>query len=49
MAKELMLSRELPLAAIAAAVGFWDQSHFKVAFRRITGVTLARYRRAAVG
>jgi AraC family transcriptional regulator len=47
LARDMMVSTELPLAAIAAAVGFWDQSHFTVAFRRIAGVTPARYRRSA--
>jgi AraC family transcriptional regulator len=46
LAKEMMTSTELPLAAIAAASGFWDQSHFTVAFRRFTGMTPARYRRS---
>jgi len=37
---------ERTLAEIAAAAGFYDQSHFANAFRRHTGVTPAEFRRA---
>lgn len=35
-----------PIAAIAQALGFADQSHFTGAFRRETGATPARFRAA---
>jgi len=42
-----MLARtDLPLSRIAAQAGFADQSHFANLFRRRTGVTPSRYRRA---
>jgi AraC family transcriptional regulator len=34
------------LASVAAATGFWDQSHFTAAFKRRFGVTPAAFRRA---
>jgi AraC family transcriptional regulator len=43
-AKSLMRRGGQPLAAIAAAVGFADQSHFTAIFRRETGTTPARFR-----
>lgn len=43
-AGQLLLHTRLPLAEIALAVGFADQSHFTRIFRRITGVTPAVYR-----
>ena len=42
-----MLSTAEPLAEIAVAAGFADQSHFTRSFRRTYGVTPDRYRRAA--
>jgi AraC family transcriptional regulator len=36
---------ELPIARIAANVGFFDQSHFTRTFRRLVGVTPAEYRK----
>jgi AraC family transcriptional regulator len=46
-AKALLYRGDESLAAIAAAVGFADQSHFTAAFRRETGVTPGRFRAAA--
>ncbi len=41
----LEISRsDTPLAEVAAAVGFYDQSHFSRTFKRITGLTPAEYR-----
>nr|MDQ5836012.1 helix-turn-helix domain-containing protein [Acidobacteriota bacterium] len=37
---------EKTLAEIAAAAGFYDQSHFANAFKRHTGFTPAEFRRA---
>ncbi|TML09662.1 MAG: helix-turn-helix transcriptional regulator [Actinobacteria bacterium] len=34
----------LPLAVLAVEAGFCDQSHFTRAFRRLYGVTPARFR-----
>jgi AraC family transcriptional regulator len=45
-AKTLMRRTNLPLASIAAEVGFNDQSHLTSIFRRETGVTPGRYRAA---
>jgi AraC family transcriptional regulator len=38
-AKTLLLKGNLPLAAIAAELGFVDQSHFTRAFKRLVGIT----------
>jgi len=43
-AKGMMRRGDQPIAAIAAAVGFSDQSHFTAIFRRETGTTPARFR-----
>jgi AraC family transcriptional regulator len=44
-AKELLRDRErLPLAEVAAEVGFADQSHFTRHFKRLVGVTPRRFR-----
>ena len=37
---------DMPLSEIAAAVGFYDQSHFTNVFKRHTGMTPAQYRAA---
>jgi len=34
-----------PIAAIAASLGFADQSHFSRVFARVTGLTPGRYRK----
>lgn len=38
---------DAPLSEIASAVGFYDQSHLTNTFKRLTGMSPARYRRAA--
>ena len=45
-AQELMLVTQKTLACIAVACGFADQPHFTRLFRRIVGVTPARWRRS---
>ena len=40
-----LVGSEAPLASVAVAAGFADQSHFTRAFRRHTGLTPDRYRR----
>jgi AraC-like DNA-binding protein len=40
-----LLARDTPLAEIAAACGFADQSHFTREFRRAVGTTPANFRR----
>ena len=42
-----LTATETPIGILAAEAGFADQSHFTRAFRRHTGLTPARYRRAA--
>ncbi len=44
-ALHLMLSTDSPLAQIALACGFADQSHFTNRFRRLMGVTPTVWRR----
>lgn len=41
-----LATSDASIAEIAVAAGFYDQSHFTNAFRRHTGMTPARYRRA---
>ena len=43
-AAQLMRQDSLPLAAIAAECGFYDQSHFTNAFRQYAGMTPSAYR-----
>jgi AraC family transcriptional regulator len=45
-ARALMRRTDEPLAAIAQALGFADQSHFTQVFRRETGAPPARFRAA---
>lgn len=45
MAKRLLVSSDMPLAAIAAKTGFYDQSSFGKQFRRLTGFLPKDYRR----
>ena len=44
-AKSLLRDSELPLADIAARVGFSSQSHFSVAFHRHAGITPREFRK----
>lgn len=38
-----LIAAGMPLAEIAAAVGFYDQSHLNRHFKRVTGITPGRY------
>jgi AraC family carnitine catabolism transcriptional activator len=44
-ARSLVLHSHLPLAAVAAAVGFSSQSHLTLRYRQMYGVTPAQHRR----
>lgn len=44
-ARRLLSNTDLPLAELALACGFANQSHFTAAFSRATGLSPARYRR----
>ena len=44
VAKDLMLAEPMPLAQVAVACGFADQSHFTRAFASLIGLTPARWR-----
>jgi AraC family transcriptional regulator len=50
-AQRLLAESRMPLAQVACAVGYYDQSHFTAVFRRLTGSTPAQYRarHASVG
>ncbi len=48
-AKTLLRRRDLPLAAVASAVGYSDQAHFTTAFARHTGSPPARWRQIRLG
>ncbi|MGA9354668.1 MAG: AraC family transcriptional regulator [Terriglobales bacterium] len=41
---ERLLQLEMPIAEIGLAAGFADQSHFTRSFRRVTGISPARFR-----
>ncbi len=45
-AQELLLQGDVPIANIAAQLGFADQSHFTKTFRRTTGTTPKNWQRA---
>ncbi len=45
LAKRLLEEGELPMAGIAAQLGFADQAHFTKAFRQVAGETPAAWRR----
>lgn len=47
-AEAMLRDRALPLADIALACGFPDQSHFTTMFRRMTGMTPGRWREEAL-
>ena len=42
--KRLLLSTDFPLAEIAIAMGFTDQSYFCKTFKRLTGITPSQFR-----
>ncbi len=46
-ARQLLMRRDLAIADIALACGFFDQSHFTTVFRRGVGMTPATFRREA--
>jgi AraC family transcriptional regulator len=48
-ASEQLVTGDLPLAEIALAAGFADQSHFSNVFRRRTGMSPSRFRRETRG
>jgi PAS domain S-box-containing protein len=48
-AAELLADTTIPLATVAASVGFYDQSDFTRRFARLTGQTPAQFRLAAGG
>jgi len=45
-AQRLLSATQLSLGDIAAATGFYDQSHFTKRFRKVTGMTPLQYRRS---
>jgi AraC family transcriptional regulator len=45
-ARHMLVETPMPVAAIAQACGFSDQSHFTTSFARATGTTPGRFRRA---
>ncbi len=47
-ARELLRDAQTPIAEIAHAVGFSSQSHLTINFRRVTGITPARFRRSQI-
>jgi transcriptional regulator of acetoin/glycerol metabolism len=46
-ARQLLVQTDLPLSAIANAVGFFDQGHFSRQFRSLVGTTPSSFRRAS--
>jgi AraC family transcriptional regulator len=44
-AKSLLRETELPITEVAQQVGYWNNSHFAVAFHRATGFTPRAFRR----
>lgn len=48
MAKTMLRDKRIPIAEVAFACGFSDQSHFTTAFRMGTGATPAEYRKAVI-
>jgi AraC family transcriptional regulator len=45
-AKSMLSGTDMPLAQVALSVGFQAQPHFSTVFKRITGESPARWRRA---
>jgi AraC family transcriptional regulator len=45
-AKSMLSSTDMPLAEVALSVGFQAQAHFSTVFKRLTGQSPARWRRA---
>lgn len=48
-ASRLLITTDQPIAEVALAAGYSDQSHFSNAFRRHTGIPPGRYRSLATG
>jgi len=44
-AEELLRASDLPISEIACLVGFSSQSHLTLNFRKVIGITPARYRK----
>src|SRR5262249_57232286 len=49
LASRMLLEKRRPLASVADALGYYDQSHFTRAFKLRAGVTPGQYRAAAGG
>lgn len=47
LARRLLAESDMPVAEVARAAGFYDQSHLDRCFRKVTGVTPGEARRAA--
>jgi AraC family transcriptional regulator len=45
--QQLLLDPQLPIADVAAMMGFSSQAHFTVAFKRVVGKTPVRWRRSS--
>jgi AraC family transcriptional regulator len=45
-AKSILSTTDIPLAEVALSVGFQAQAHFSTVFKRLTGQSPARWRRA---
>jgi AraC family transcriptional regulator len=45
-AKSMLSGTDMPLAEVALSVGFQAQAHFSTVFKRFTGESPARWRRA---
>jgi AraC family transcriptional regulator len=48
-ARRLLIETDLPVADVAVTTGFSSQSHLSAAFRKLTGVSPAAYRRQGSG
>jgi AraC-like DNA-binding protein len=44
-AQSLLASTDSPISAVSQQIGFCDQSHFGVVFRKLVGMTPLAYRR----